>query len=100
MALCGSEGEKLFYPAAADGYGDSIDLKMIRNYLQPSTELQFIGEIARLRAAARRLVTAERARIEIVAAALLQHGTLSGDQVEHIAANDLGRNRGAAAGFT
>ena len=55
MSLAGSEGEKLFFPPADDGYGDSIDLAMVRRYLQPTSELEFIAEVARLRAAARRL---------------------------------------------
>lgn len=79
--LAGSEGERLFFPAGDDGYGDAIDLKVIRGYLQPRSELEFIAEVARLRAAARRLVVSERAKIEVVAAALLRHGTLSGDEV-------------------
>jgi hypothetical protein len=58
MSLAGSEGEKLFFPPAADGYGDSIDLVMVRRYLRPRSELEFISETARLHAAARRLVEA------------------------------------------
>ena len=43
MSLAGSEGEKLFFPPADDdGYGDSIDLAMVRRYLQPRSELEFI----------------------------------------------------------
>ena len=38
-------------------------------------------EVGRLRLAARRLVTASRREIATVAAALLRHGTLSGDQI-------------------
>ena len=38
MSLAGSEGEKLFFPPADDGYGDSIDLAMVRRYLQPTSE--------------------------------------------------------------
>jgi hypothetical protein len=72
-------------PLGDDGYGNTTDLKMVRGYLQPSTELEFIAEVARLRAAAHRLVTAERAKIEIVAAALLRHGTLSGEEVVGLA---------------
>jgi hypothetical protein len=58
LSLAGSEAEKLFFPAGDDGYGDRIDLKTIRDYLQPASELEIIGEITRLRAAARRLVIA------------------------------------------
>jgi hypothetical protein len=56
---------------------------MIRDYLQPSTELEFISEVARLRAAAHRLVVSERANIERIASALLlrHDGTLSGEQI-------------------
>jgi hypothetical protein len=61
------------------------------SYLQPCTELEFIREVARLRLAARRLVTAERAKIATIAAALPRHGTLNGDQIIELAngRNDL-----------
>ena len=82
MSLAGSEAENLFFPGDGDDdYGDSIDVVMVRDYLQPRSELEFVGEIARLRLAAQRLVVAQRAKIEIIAAALLRHGTLSGDQI-------------------
>jgi hypothetical protein len=42
---------------------------MIRDYLQPRTELEFIHAVARLRFAARRLVTSQRAKIATVAGA-------------------------------
>jgi hypothetical protein len=57
---------------------------MIRDYLQPASELEIIGEITRLRAAARRLVIACRHQIEIVAAALLRHGSLTGDEIAEL----------------
>ena len=63
MSLAGSEGEKLFFPPADDGYGDHADIAMVRRYLQPRSELEFISQTARLPAAARRLVEAERTRI-------------------------------------
>jgi hypothetical protein len=86
MCLAGSEGERLLFPAGDDGYGDSRDLDAVRRYLRPDSELQFISEIARLRAAARRLVTAERAKIEMIATALLRHGTLSGEAIADLLA--------------
>jgi hypothetical protein len=66
MSLAGAEAERFFFPDA-DDFGDAIDLKMIRGYLQPSTVLEFIAEIARLRLAAWRLVMGSRRQIEIVA---------------------------------
>jgi hypothetical protein len=68
MALAGSEGERLFFSGDGDDYyGDKIDLAMVRRYLQPRSELEFVAEIARLRAAARRLVMASRHQIEVSA---------------------------------
>ena len=82
MCLAGSEGERLFFAGSGDDYyGDAIDLDMVRRYLQPRSELEFVAEVARLRAAARRLVAAERAKITVIAAALMQRGSLSGDEV-------------------
>jgi hypothetical protein len=87
MSLAGSEAEKLFFPGGNDDYfGDSIDLDAVRRYLRPDSELQFIAEVARLRAAARRLVEAERVKIEIIASALLRHGTLSGEAITDLLA--------------
>jgi hypothetical protein len=84
MSLAGAEAERLFFPDA-DDFGDAIDLKMIRGYLEPKSELEFIAEIERLRAAAGRLVVSERAKIEVIAAALLKSGTLTGDQIIELA---------------
>ena len=80
MSLAGGEAERLLLPAAAN-YGDAIDLKMVRNYLEPPSELEFIAEVARLGLAARRLVMAPRRLIETVATALSRSGTLSGDKI-------------------
>jgi hypothetical protein len=44
-----------------------------------------IHEVARLRLAARRLVISQQTEIAIIAAALLRHGTLSGDQIIELA---------------
>jgi hypothetical protein len=83
MCLAGSEG--VFFAGSGDDYyGDAIDLDMVRRYLQPRSELEFIAEVARLRAAARRLVVSEQTNIEIIAAALMRRGTLSGDEVAEL----------------
>ena len=81
MSLCGGAAERLIFPDS-DG-GDEIDLQMVREYLKPRGALRMLGEIERMRTAARRLVSAPaaRRRIEVIAAALLQHGVLSGDQI-------------------
>jgi hypothetical protein len=82
MSLCGSEGERAFFPDAPDQYfGDSIDLNMIRRIMRPPNELAFIAEVARLRTAARRLVVSQRANIARIAGELLRRGTMSGDEV-------------------
>jgi hypothetical protein len=74
--------EKLFFPGDSDDdYGDSVDVAMVRNYLQPRTELQRTQEIGRFRLAARRLVALSRREIESVADALMQRGTLSGNEI-------------------
>ena len=52
--------------------------------MQPQTELQIIQEIARLRLAARRLVASQRAKIELVAAALMQQGALTSDELTEL----------------
>jgi hypothetical protein len=44
-------------------------------------------DVGRLRLAARRLVTASRRQIEIVADALLRHGTLSGEAITDLLAS-------------
>ena len=69
------------FPPDDDSYGDAIDLKMVRDYLQPRTELEFIAEVSRLCAAAKRLVISQQTKIATIAPALLRHGTLSRDQI-------------------
>jgi hypothetical protein len=83
-----SEGQKLFFPLGDDGYGDADDLKMVRTYLEPRTEFEFIGEVSRLRAAAKRLVMSQQTKIAIIAAALLKSGTLTGDEIIALAESE------------
>jgi hypothetical protein len=68
------------------GDGDQIDVE--------PDDLLLAGvdqkEVGRLRLAAPRLVTASRCEIATVAAALLRHGTLSGDQIIALANDRLG----------
>jgi hypothetical protein len=81
MSLAGGEAERLFFPGS-DG-GDEKDLQMVREYLKPRGALRMLSKIDRFRTAARRLVSSPgaRQRIEVIAAALLRHGVLSGDAV-------------------
>ena len=58
------------------------DRAMARRYPEEHySEAQLGLQLARMRTAAERLVSSEQTRIEIIAAALLRHGTLSGDQI-------------------
>ena len=56
LCLAGSEGERLFFSGddGDDYFGDNLDRIAVRDYLLPRSELEFIAEVARLRAAARR----------------------------------------------
>ena len=77
----GPAGEELFF-GPADDDSDFIDQLMARRYLcgcfaNNQIELQML----RMSQAAERLVTSSRREIEIIAAALMRQGTLSGDAV-------------------
>jgi hypothetical protein len=81
VCLSGPAAETMFFGLADDG-GDHIDRQMARGYLHgyyrdAEVELQMV----RMSQAAERLVISERTKIETVAAALLRHGTLTGDQI-------------------
>jgi hypothetical protein len=61
---------------------------MAREYLRECyTASQIELQFARMRLAAERLAASERGKIETVAAALLQHGCLSGDQIVELIAS-------------
>jgi hypothetical protein len=79
----GAGGEELFCGSIDDG-SDQADYEMARDYLAECfTPLRLGAELARLRTSAQRLVTTPWAqkRIVQIAGALLQHGTLSGEQI-------------------
>ena len=87
LCLSGPAAEEMFYGPITDG-GDLIDIEMARDYLRERyTEAQLALQLERMQLAAERLVASERARIEIVADALMRHGTLSGNQITKLLAN-------------
>jgi hypothetical protein len=81
MCLAGPAAERLFCGAIEPG-ADRIDIEMAREHLaRRFAPLQIAAEIVRLRGSAERLVSlpwAQRRRIELIADALLDYGTLSG----------------------
>jgi hypothetical protein len=81
VCLSGPAAEALFFGPPDDG-SDRIDLDMARRYLRDCfADDQIELQMMRMSQAAERLVVSERAKIATVAAALLRHGTLSGDQI-------------------
>ena len=83
ICLAGPEAEILFCGAITDG-ADYGDYAMAREYLARHFDpLRAAAELARLTAAASRLVRSEfaRQRIEKLAAALLTRGTLSAEEI-------------------
>jgi len=90
MCLAGPAAEELFCGPIADG-SDRTDYEMAKHYLARQFDPLKVGaEIARLRDAARRLVRTAWAqeRIRLLAAALLQYGALSGDEIGVMIAAD------------
>jgi hypothetical protein len=83
LCLAGPAAEESFCGSIVDG-GDQVDHQMARRHLaRRYDQLQIGAEIARQRAAAQRLVQTAWAqqRIRIVAEALLQCGTLTGEAI-------------------
>ena len=83
LCLAGPAAEELFCGPITDG-SDRIDIAMTRRYLERRVEpLRLGAELERMCEAARRLVrvAAVRRQIEIIAEALLRHGSLSGDEI-------------------
>ena len=83
LCLAGPASEEFFCGKIEDG-SDRIDIEMARTYLaQRFDVLQVEAEIVRLRAAADRLVRTPSVqdRIRQIADALLQHDTLSGEEI-------------------
>jgi hypothetical protein len=86
LCLCGPASERFFCGPINDG-SDQIDYEMARHYLSRQFAPLRLGiEIARLRDAAERLVRTPWAqhRIESIDDALLEHGTLSGADLDAI----------------
>jgi hypothetical protein len=82
LALSGPVGEAFFCGPITDN-SDAGDYRMTRSYLARAgfDLLRIEAEIGRLKLAADRLVRTESARIELIAAALLRHGTLDTEQI-------------------
>ena len=83
MCLAGPAAERYFVGPITDG-GDQPDIQMARGYLSQRFDPLTVGaEIVRLRDAADRLVRTlwVQDRIRWIAAALLRHGTLTGDEI-------------------
>jgi hypothetical protein len=81
LCLSGSAAEALICGPITDD-SDMTDRAMARRYLEEHYgEAQLALQLQRMQLAAERLVASERAKIEFIAAALLRHGTLSGDQI-------------------
>ena len=82
FCLAGGSAEQLFFGSITDG-SDAVDVAACREnlFLNGFDVLTVGGEMARLRAAADRLVRTERQRIEKIAQLLLRYGSLSGDQI-------------------
>jgi hypothetical protein len=95
LCLVGPAAEAYFCGSIEDG-ADRFDIEMARQHLVRRFEpLLIAAEIARLRDAAERLVRtpwAER-RIRLVAEALLQRGTLSGEEICGLADSKKGNAR-------
>jgi hypothetical protein len=88
--LCGPAAETLFCGPITDGT-DQVDIEMAHEYLARRFEPALIGvEFARHRDAADKLVSTPwaKSRIQLIAEALLQHGTLTGDEIGVMIAAD------------
>ena len=82
--LAGPAAEELFCGAITDG-SDQVDYEMARTYLARRFDPLRIGvEIGGARDAAGRLVKDQQQRMRAIAAALLEHGTLSGEDIAGI----------------
>jgi hypothetical protein len=88
LCLAGPAAEEFFCGKIEDG-SDRIDYQMARGYLARRFDpLRVELEIGRARAGARRLIIDQEQRIRAIANALLQHGTLTGDEIGVMIASD------------
>jgi hypothetical protein len=86
MCLCGPAAEQLFCGSIEPG-SDRSDIAMAREHLASRIERwRIAAEMVRLRGSAERLVATAwaQARIALIAAALLERGTLSGADIAAI----------------
>jgi hypothetical protein len=84
LCLAGPAAEEFFCGPITDG-SDRIDIEMARRYLARRFDLLRIEvELGRARDAAGRLVKDQQQRIRAIAAALLERGTLSGEDIAGI----------------
>jgi ATP-dependent Zn protease len=87
-SLAGAAAEDLFF-GWSDVASDRDDRRMARRYLKSFYDVDEIRpQMNRMRDIAERLVTVERAKIEIVADALLRYGSLNGDEVSELIDHD------------
>jgi len=89
--MAGAEGELLLLGATRGGNGDGddryqIDLMANELDLEPA---DWIRREARLRAITRALIRRHRARVERVAEALLDQGTLGGEAIDSLAGRSV-----------
>jgi hypothetical protein len=84
MCLAGPIGEQ-YCCGPINDRSDEVDYQMARRYLARQFDpLRVEVEIGRARDAAGRLVRDQQARIRLIADALLQHGALSGADIDVI----------------
>jgi hypothetical protein len=84
LCLSGPAAEEYLVGPITDD-SDHIDIEMARGYLARRFDVVQIGvELGRARTAARRLVRDQQQRIRLIATALLERGTMTGEDIAGI----------------
>jgi hypothetical protein len=99
--LSGPPAEELFVGPITD-HGDRLDLTMVKSYLgQGYPEFQRGYQLARLKSSAENLVGTDwaRKRIQRVADALIEHGSLGAEQIYELTASRIRPCRPEEYGF-